>query len=130
MINDKQIGIKGAAQTIKEVIKILQEDKMIVTYDISCFERELKIVFPIIYKYAKNQIEDILDKAYCKWHSVEEIEDSEEKAYVEDSCCEEFMIEQLSMYFDAWERWTSEYYGSDPEEMQEEVFWTENRKEE
>ena len=39
------------------------------------------------------------------------------------------MIEELSLVFNQWTEWCSEYYGNDPDEMEEEVFWTENRKE-
>ena len=103
---------------------------MIVTYDISCFERELKIVFPDGYKYIKEEVEEILDAAYDKWHSPEEIEDPDERAYVEDSCCEEFMMEELSLAFNQWEEWISEYYGSDPEEIEDDnPYWTKNTKE-
>ena len=102
---------------------------MLVAYDVSCFERELKVIFPDLYEHYREAIEEILDNAYCKWHSPEEIEDQEERVYVEDSCCEEFMIEELSLVFNQWTEWCSEYYGNDPDEMEEEVFWTENRKE-
>ena len=101
---------------------------MEITYDVSCFERELKIIFPDNCEGYRKEIEDILDEAYNEWHSTEEIEDPEERAYVEDSCCEEHMMYRLSNKFNLWERWTSEYYGNDPEEMEEEVFWTENTK--
>ena len=102
---------------------------MLVEFDVSCFDRELKIIFPDECECHKKKIEDILDEAYDEWHSPEEIEDPEERAYVEDSCCEEHMMYRLSSKFNQWERWTSEYYGNDPDEMEEEVFWTENRKE-
>ena len=102
---------------------------MLVTYDVSCFERQLKVVFPDLYECYRESIEEILDDAYCKWHSPEEIEDPEESKYVQDSCCEEFMIEELSLTFNQWIEWCSEYYGNDPEEMEDnKVYWTKNTK--
>lgn len=99
---------------------------MIVTYDVSCFERELKIIFPDGYEGMRKEIEEVLDDAYYEWHSPEEIEDPEERAFVEDSCCEEHMMDRLSEIYNMWDEWTSEYYGDDPEEMEEEVYWTVN----
>lgn len=99
---------------------------MIVIYDVSCFERELKVVFPDGYECYRKEIEQALDDAYYKWHSPEEIEDEEKRKYVQDSCCEEFMMDELSLVFNQWEEWTSEYYGDDPEEMEDEVDWTVN----
>lgn len=102
---------------------------MLVLFDVSCFERELQVVFPDDCEKYRKEIENILEEAYDEWHSVEEIYDPEERAYVEDSCCEEHMIFRLSRKFNQWEKWCSEYYGNDPEDMEDEVFWTENRKE-
>ena len=99
---------------------------MIVTYDVSCFERELKVVFPDGYEDYRKEIEQTLDAAYYKWHSPEEIKDEEERKYVQDSCCEEFMMDELSLVFNQWEEWTSEYYGDDEDEKEEEVYWTMN----
>ena len=99
---------------------------MIVAYDISCFERELKVLFPDGYEIYRKEIEEALDYAYCKWHSPEDIEDKEESKYVQDSCCEEFMMDELSLVFNQWIEWTSEYYGNDEEEMEEAVCWTVN----
>lgn len=101
---------------------------MLITYDVSCFERELKIIFPDGYEKYRKEIEEILDAAYDEWHSPEDIEDTKERYYVEDSCCEEHMMHRLSSVFNQWIKWCSEYYGNDPEEMEEEVFWTKNRK--
>lgn len=101
---------------------------MIVTYDVSCFERELKIVFPDGYERYRKEIEQILDTAYYKWHSPEEIEDPEESKYVQDSCCEEYMMDELSLVFNQWEEWTSEYYGDNEAEKKEEVYWIANEK--
>lgn len=99
---------------------------MIITYDVSCFERELKIVFPDGYEEFKNEILQILDDAYDFWHNPEDIEDEEERKYVQDSCCEEYMIYELSLVFNQWDEWTSEYYGNDEDEMEEEVDWVKN----
>lgn len=102
---------------------------MIILYDISCFERELTIVFPDGYEEYRGEIEQLLDDAYYKWHSPEEIEDPEESKYVQDSCCEEYMIDELSLVFNQWEEWSSKYYGNDPAEMEEDAYWTRNKKE-
>ena len=103
---------------------------MIVAFDVSCFERELKIIFPDNCEEYRKEIEEILDDAYCEWHSPEEIEDPEERVYVEDSCCEEHMMYRLSNKFNKWERWASEYYGNDPDEMEDnKVYWTKNTAE-
>jgi hypothetical protein len=102
---------------------------MLIEFDVPCFERELKVIFPDGYGKYRKEIEDILDEAYSKWHSPEDIEDEEERAYVEDSCCEEFMICELSLVFNQWTEWCSEYYGNDPEEMEDnQVYWTKNNK--
>ena len=98
---------------------------MIVTYDVSCFDRQLKVVFPDGYEDYRKEIEQTLDTAYYKWHSPEDIEDKEESKYVQDSCCEEYMMDELSLVFNQWDEWTSEYYGSE-EEMEEEVDWVKN----
>lgn len=100
---------------------------MRITYDVSCFERELIVIFSDELEDKGLEIWDILNDAYNEWHSPEEIEDPEGRAYVEDSCCEEYMMVRLSSKFNQWERWTSEYYGNDPDEMEEEIFWTENK---
>lgn len=78
---------------------------MIITYDVSCFERELKFIFPDGYENYRSEIENILDEAYDEWHSPEKIEGPEERAYVENSCCEEYMIEVLSKTFNNWIEW-------------------------
>ena len=99
---------------------------MIITYDVSCFERELKVVFPDGCKVNKKKIVQILDDAYYFWHHPEDIEDEEERECAEDACCEEYMMDELSLEFNQWEKWTSIYYGDDEEEMEEEVYWIEN----
>ena len=99
---------------------------MIVSYDVSCMERELKVVFPDGYENHRNEIEQILDEAYCNWNNAEYIEDEEERDYVWNSCLEEYMIDELSLVFNQWIEWTSEYYGDDESEMEDEIEWTKN----
>ena len=99
---------------------------MIVTYDVACFDRELQVKFPDGYKAWIGAIWNALDDAYYKWCCPEDIEDPEESKYVQDSCCEEFMMDELSLVFNQWEEWTSVYYGDDPAEMEYEVDWTKN----
>jgi hypothetical protein len=101
---------------------------MLIVYDVSCFERELKIIFPDGYEIYVKEIGHVLDAAYDKWHHPEDIEDEEERKYVQDSCCEEFMMDELSLVFNQWEEWTSVYYGDDPEEMKYKIVWTVNNK--
>ena len=69
---------------------------MNIYYDCSCFERNLVIVFPDEYEYLRKEIEQMLDDYYYEWHNAENIEDPEERAYVLDSCLEEYMVERLS----------------------------------
>lgn len=99
---------------------------MIVEYDVSCFDRELKVIFPDGYECYRKEIEQVLNAAYDKWHHPEDIDDEEERRYVECACCEEFMMDELSLVFNQWEEWTSVYYGDDEEEMEEEVYWIKN----
>lgn len=100
---------------------------MIVTYDVSCFERELKVIFSDDMKAYEKEILQVLDDAYYEWHSPEEIEDEEERRYVECACCEEHMMFRLSAKFPQWEDWASEYYGNNEEEKEEEIYWTSNK---
>ena len=78
---------------------------MITRYWVNCFERELCIEWDDAYKPLKKEIIDMLDEYYFEWHSTEEIEDPNYRAYVEDSCCEEFMMERLSETYNMWESW-------------------------
>ena len=78
---------------------------MITRYFVNCFERELCIKWNDAYKYLEKEIIDMLDGYYCEWHSTEEIADPDYKAYVENSCCEEFMMERLSETYNMWESW-------------------------
>lgn len=94
---------------------------MIIEYDLECFERTLTIKFPDNHEPLKDDILKYLDTFYMYWHDAENIEDNEERAYVMDSCCEEFMMERLSETYGKWEEWDSIYYGSDEDEMYETV---------
>lgn len=78
---------------------------MITRYFVNCFERELCIEWDDAYKHLEKEILDMLDGYYCEWHSTEEIADHDYKAYVENSCCEEFMMERLSETYNMWESW-------------------------
>lgn len=78
---------------------------MTTRYWVNCFERELCIEWDDAYKHLEKEILDMLDNYYMEWHSVEEIEDPDYKEYVEDSCCEEFMIEKLSETYNMWDFW-------------------------
>ena len=102
---------------------------MLITYDISCFDRELRISFPNHMEDKKNQILDVLDKAYDEWNNPEDIEDEEERAYENDACCEEHLMYRLGFQFPNWKRWASFYYGSDLAQSEEEMVWVENKKE-
>lgn len=78
---------------------------MVIRYSVNCFERELCIELDNAYKYLEKEILDMLDEYYFEWHSIEEIEDLDYRAYVENSCCEEFMMERLSETYNMWESW-------------------------
>ena len=78
---------------------------MIIRYWVNCFERELCIEWKDGYKEFENEILETLDDAYCTWNSTEDIEDTEERIFVENSCCEEFMMEKLSEIYNMWDAW-------------------------
>lgn len=78
---------------------------MVTKYWVNCFERELCIEWDDAYKSLEKEILDMLDDYYSEWHSTDEIEDPEYRAYIEDSCCEEFMMERLSETYNMWESW-------------------------
>lgn len=99
---------------------------MEVRFWINCFDRELVIKFPEKYDWLKEEIANILDKAYDEWHDVENIEDPEERKYVQDSCLEEYMMERLSETYNMWDEWTSIYCGDDPNEMEDGIYWVVN----
>ena len=68
----------------------------------------------------------MLDDYYFEWHDAENIKDSEERKYVQDSCLEEYMIERLSETYNMWDEWTAIYCGDDLNEMEDEVYWNVN----
>lgn len=78
---------------------------MIVRYWVNCFDRELCIEWEDGYKEFENEILETLDDAYCTWNSTEDIEDTEERIFVENSCCEDFMMEKLSEIYNMWDSW-------------------------
>lgn len=57
---------------------------MITRYFVNCFERELCIKWDDAYKHLEKEILDMLDGYYYEWHSTEEIEDPDYRAYVEE----------------------------------------------
>lgn len=94
---------------------------MIIEYDVSCFERTLKIKLPDKYEHLKEEILEMLDGFYFEWHDAENIEDPDERAAVLDTCCEEYVMDRLSETYNMWEEWDTDYYGDDPEERYETV---------
>lgn len=78
---------------------------MIIRYWVNCFDRELCVRIPFINNEQEEAINNRLDDAYNLWHSTEEISDDEYRKYVEDSCCEEFMIDYMSKVYDGWTEW-------------------------
>lgn len=90
---------------------------MIIEYDIHCHERTLKIKFPDGYEHLKEEILKMLDGFYYEWHDAENIEDTEERVAVMDTCCEDYMMDRLSETYNMWEEWDTDYYGDNDEEM-------------
>lgn len=97
---------------------------MIIEYDVNCFDRCLVIKCNNVYEAFKEDMLKILDKAYLNWHSPEDIEDPEEREWVEnDACCEEYMMSKLTEKYpecDA-DSWNTFYYGNDYDELEEEA---------
>lgn len=103
------------------------KNNTVITYDVGCFERELVVIFPHDYDEYRTDIIDILDLSYDRWNCVEDIEDDEERQYIQFSCLEEYMIEEMSKQFPEWLRWKSEYYGN--EETEKEItYWVMNER--
>ena len=73
-----------------------EEDEFAITYDVNCFERTLRVVFPYDLKDHEKDIYLLLDAAYYEWNHSEDIIDEVERKCVQDSCCEEHMIYRLS----------------------------------
>lgn len=87
-----------------------------VEYDVACFERTLKIKFSKGSNIYKDKIWEALDKYYDRWNHIGEIEDPEERDYVECMCLEEYMVEEVCEEFDLTvEEWDSIPYGEDYE---------------
>lgn len=78
---------------------------IIIRYRVNCFDRELCIELEDRYKEFENEILETLDDAYCTWNSTDDIEDTEERIFVENSCCEEFMMKKLSEIYNMWDSW-------------------------
>lgn len=97
---------------------------MIIEYNVDCFERTLVIKCDNKYAEHAMKIEHILDKSYYAWHSPENIEDPEEREWVEnDACCEEYMMSKVQeVYPDLNEdSWDTFYYGNDDDEIEEDM---------
>ena len=96
---------------------------MIIEYDVECFDRTLVIKCPNSYAKHKWEIKTILENAYYDWHSPENIEDPEEREWVEDNaCCEEYMIKKVDERYPIGEGdWHTFYYGNDEDEIAEDM---------
>ena len=76
---------------------------MVIRYYVNCFERELCIKLDDAYQSLEKEILDMLDRYYFEWHSTEEIKDPDYRAYVENACCEQFLVKKLSETYDMWD---------------------------
>lgn len=96
---------------------------MIIEYEVNCFDRCLVIKCNNSYAEHERKIKHILDKAYCEWHSPEDIEDPVEQKIVNDSCCEEHMMSRLQEVFPDLDKdsWDTFYYGDDEDEIAEDM---------
>ena len=93
---------------------------MIIEYNVECFERTLVIKCPNKYAESIREILQILEISYFAWHSPEDIEDPEEREWVEnDACCEEYMMSKVQEIYHECEEWDSFYYGNNEEEIEE-----------
>ena len=85
---------------------------MIIKYDVNCFERTLTIQCPDSYVGHEKKIFELLDKYYDQWHNPNEIEDDEDREWVEtDACCEEYMMSKLTETYPECGDWNSVDYG-------------------
>lgn len=90
-----------------------------VEYDVVCFERTLKIKFSKGSNIDKDKIWKALDRYYDRWNHIGEIEDADERDYVECMCLEEYMVNEVCEEFDLTvEEWDSIPYGDDYEPRQ------------
>jgi hypothetical protein len=93
---------------------------MIIEYDVNCFERTLTIQCPDSYAGHEKKILELLDKYYDQWHNPEEIEDDEDREWVEgDACCEEYMMSKLTETYPECTEWDSIDYGDVEDEDEE-----------
>ena len=97
---------------------------MIIEYEVECFERTLVIKCDNSYAEHVRKIKMILDKAYYAWHSPENIEDPEERDWVEnEACCEEYMMSKVQEIYPELDEasWDTFYYGNDEDEIVDDV---------
>lgn len=97
---------------------------MIIEYEVECFDRTLVIKCDNSYAEHERKIKHILDKAYYAWHSPENIEDLEERDWVEnDACCEEYMMSKVQEVYPELDEasWDTFYYGNDEDEIAEDM---------
>ena len=81
---------------------------MTIEYDVLCFERTLTIKFPDSYEPMKDTILELVDRFYTFWHNTTSVA-------VQDTCLEEFIMDQLYETGYKWQEWDSIPYGSDYE---------------
>ena len=87
-----------------------------VEYDVVCYERTLKIKFSKGSNISKDEIWKALDRYYDRWTHIGEIEDQDERDYVECMCLEEYMVSEVCDQYDLTvENWDSIPYGDDYE---------------
>ena len=55
-----------------------------------------------------DDIEELVNDAYCCWHETDIIEDEDYRRYVEASCLEEYIIECLENYGYKVKEWHSD----------------------
>lgn len=103
------------------------KNNAVVYFNVECFNRMLLVKYPISFNNRFQEMYKILSEAHDKWHSAEDIEDEEEREYVQCVCLEEYMVEELSKKFPEWIKWKSQYYGN-YEEEQEETYWVMNER--
>lgn len=92
----------------------------VIYFEVECFNRTLFIKYPKRFGDKFHEVREILSQAYDKWHAVEDIEDDEEREYVQYACLEEFMVEELSKTYPDWIKWKSVYYEDDESDVDDE----------
>ena len=96
---------------------------IIIEHDIPCFERTLVIKCQDSYEDSRKHIEHLLWKYYFEWHMPEDVEDADDREWLEaDACCEEYMMNKLSRTYPELKEgtWNSVYYGEDENEKEDE----------